>query len=446
MLSKEQNELVTSSGAGTPGGQLLRRYWQPVALVEELSDARPLLPVRLMGEDLLLFRDESGAYGLTNRHCPHRGADLKYGRLEDGGLRCPFHGWLFDVNGACLQQPAEPRDSNFHTKVHLKSYPCREINGVVFAYMGPGEAPAMPAFDCFVAPGSHTFAFKGFVDCNWLQLLEVGIDPSHASFLHRFFDDQDPAENYGRQFQFQTEETGIPITKVLRDFDCPEIEFEETEYGLRIFTLRRLNDAEMHVRVTNMFYPNAAVIPMSNDMMLTQWHVPISDTQSWWYAIFTSFEGEVDKELMRRDRLALYSVPDYKPRKNKANNYGFDADEQRQRTYTGMGEDINVHDQWAVESLGPIQDRTQEHLGTADKAIIANRRMLIKAIDDAAAGIDPIMTVSKTNAADFMGPVAIDTVASVENWRDEWLGHAAKRRAGSSWAPGVKLKTGADGE
>jgi len=149
---------------------------------------------------------------------------------------------------------------------------------------------------------------------------------------------------------------------------------------------------------------------------------------------------------MRRDRLALYTVPDYKPRKNKANNYGFDADEQRQRTYTGMGEDINVHDQWAVESLGPIQDRTQEHLGTADKAIIANRRMLIKAIDDAAAGIDPIMTVSKTNAADFMGPVAIDTVASVENWRDEWLGHAAKRRAGSSWAPGVKLKTGADGE
>jgi hypothetical protein len=154
----------------------------------------------------------------------------------------------------------------------------------------------------------------------------------------------------------------------------------------------------------------------------------------------------VDKEFMRRDRLALYSVPDYKPRKNKANNYGFDANEQMRRTYTGMGEDINVHDQWAVESLGPIQDRVQEHLGTADKAIIANRRLLIKAIDDAAAGIDPIMTVAKTNAAEFRGPVSIDTVASVENWRQEWRGHAAKRRAGSSWAPDAERKARADVE
>jgi len=442
MLSNEQNELVTLTGAGTPGGQLLRQYWQPAALVEELPDARPLIPVRLMGEDLLLFRDQEGNYGLTGRHCPHRGADLTFGRLEDGGLRCPFHGWLYDVNGACLQQPAEPAGSNFHTKVHLKSYPCREINGVVFAYMGGGEAPAIPEFDCFVAPNSHTFAFKGYVDCNWLQIMEVGIDPSHASFLHRFFEDPDPNENYGRQFQFQTEEDGIPITKLMRDFDCPEIEYEETEYGLRIFALRRLNDNQMHVRVTNMFYPNVAVIPMSNDMMLTQWHVPISDTQSWWYAIFTSFEGEVDKEHMRRDRLQLYTVPDYKPRTNKSNNYGFDAEEQKSSTYTGMGTDINVHDQWAVESLGPIQDRTAEHLGTADKAIIANRRILMKAIEDVRAGRDPIMTVNQGNAADFRGPVSIDTVASVENWRVEWKNVAVERRKRSDWAPAPNIENG----
>jgi phthalate 4,5-dioxygenase oxygenase subunit len=442
MLSKEQNERVTRTGAGTPGGRLLRQYWQPAALAEELAGQRPLKPVRLMGEDLLLFRDDAGQYGLTGRHCPHRGADLTYGRLEDGGLRCPFHGWLYDVNGACLQQPAEPAGSNFHTKVHLKSYPCREINGVIFTYMGRGAPPATPEFDCFVAPASHTFAFKGFVDCNWLQLLEVGIDPSHASFLHRFFDDQDPAQNYGHQFQFETEETGVAITKVLRDFDCPEIECEETEYGLRIFALRRLNEAEMHVRVTNMFYPNVAVIPMSNDMTLTQWHVPISDTESWWYAIFSSFEAEVDKDHMRRDRLQLYSVPDYKPRKNKSNNYGFDAEEQKSSTYTGMGTDINVHDQWAVESLGAIQDRTAEHLGTADKAIIANRRLLMKAIEDVAAGQDPIMTVTDANAAAFRGPVSIDTVASAEHWRGEWQEVALVRRQRSGWASEPELYSG----
>ncbi|MEE2760517.1 MAG: Rieske 2Fe-2S domain-containing protein, partial [Pseudomonadota bacterium] len=132
MLTREQNELVTTTGVGTPGGRLLRQYWQPAALTEELTDARPLKPVRLLGEDLLLFRDEAGNYGVTGRQCPHRGADLNFGRLEDGGLRCPFHGWLFDVHGTCLQQPAEPAGSNFHAKVRLKSYPAREINGVVF--------------------------------------------------------------------------------------------------------------------------------------------------------------------------------------------------------------------------------------------------------------------------------------------------------------------------
>ena len=171
----------------------MRRYWQPAALVDELAGNRPVKPVRLFGEDLVIFKDEQGRYGLIGRHCPHRGTDLAYGRLEDGGLRCAFHGWLFDVDGKCLETPAEPDDSNLCANIKQKSYPVVEKSGILFAYLGPGEPPAFPHFDCFVAPDSHTFAFKGMIDCNWLQSLEVGIDPVHTSFLHRFFHDEDPS-------------------------------------------------------------------------------------------------------------------------------------------------------------------------------------------------------------------------------------------------------------
>jgi phenylpropionate dioxygenase-like ring-hydroxylating dioxygenase large terminal subunit len=186
MLSIQQNDLITRTGAGTPAGSLLRRYWQPAALVDELSGNRPIKPVRLLGEDLVIFRDERGRYGLIARRCPHRGTDLAYGRLENGGLRCAFHGWLFDINGKCLETPAEPDDSNLCANIRQKSYPVVEKNGILFAHLGPGEPPALPHFDCFIAPDSHTFAFKGMIDCNWLQSLEVGIDPVHTSFLHRF--------------------------------------------------------------------------------------------------------------------------------------------------------------------------------------------------------------------------------------------------------------------
>src|SRR5919107_445978 len=150
MLSQEQNDLITSTGAATPAGKLLRRYWQPAALVDELSGNRPVKPVRLFGEDLVIFKDDKGRYGLVGRHCPHRGADLAYGRLEDGGLRCAFHGWLFDVRGQCLSTPAEPEGSRLAEHIRLKSYPVTERSGILFAYLGSGEAPAFPHFDCFV--------------------------------------------------------------------------------------------------------------------------------------------------------------------------------------------------------------------------------------------------------------------------------------------------------
>lgn len=429
MLSAEQNERITRVGPGTPCGALLRRYWQPVALVEELAGERPVKAVRVLGEDLVLFRDEAGRHGLVDKHCCHRGADLAFGRLEDGGLRCAFHGWLFDVNGNCLEQPAEPVGSTSHTKLRQPAYACAVRNGVVFAYLGPGEAPPFPDIDCFLAPDAYTFAFKGHIACNWLQALEVGIDPAHASFLHRFFDDPED-EVYGQQFGNRAAGSETPITEVLRNFPRPDLDVEETGYGLRIFARRELDETDSHVRVTNLTFPNFFVIPMSNDMIIAQWHVPIDDVTNAWYAIFVDYRNPVDKAVMRAQRLASCTLPDYLPVKNRSNDWGFDADEQRTRTYTGMGMDINVHDQWAVESLGPIQDRTIEHLATTDKAITANRRLLIKAIGAVERG-GPAPCLAGPG---FKGLVAIDTIAPTASWMEDWKAHDLDRRGQSAWA------------
>ena len=438
MISAEQNELMTRAGPGTPGGRLLRNYWQPVALVEELEGKRPVRPVRLLGQDLVLFKDETGRYGLLDRDCPHRGADLAYGRREDGGLRCAFHGWLFDVTGQCLQTPAEPEGSKLAQRVRQKSYPVVEKSGMLFAWLGEGKPSAFPAFDCFVAPGTHTFAFKGRLECNWLQALEVGIDPAHASYLHRFFEDEDTSASYGKQFRGTSADSSMPITKVLRDFDRPEISVDRTDYGMRLIALRKLSEAHTHVRVTNLMFPQAFVIPMSAEMTISQWHVPVDDRNCYWYAIFTSFTGPVDKQAMRDQRLQLYTLPDYKPRVGKANDYGFNPDEQLKGTYTGMGNDINVHDQWAVESPGPIQDRTREHLGTTDKGIIAYRKLLVEAIEKSAAGEKPLMVLDESAAGELTGPPSIDGIGPTGTWNDYWQEADMKRRRASTWA-GARL-------
>ena len=434
MISAEQNELMTRVGSGTPGGRLLRNYWQPVALVDELQGKRPVRPVRLLGQDLVLFRDESGKYGLLDRDCPHRGADLAYGRVEDGGLRCAFHGWLFDAGGQCIQTPAEPEGSKLAQRVRQKSYPVVEKSGMLFAWLGEGQPSAFPAFDCFVAPGTHTFAFKGHLECNWLQALEVGIDPAHASYLHRFFEDEDTSASYGKQFRGASADSSMPITKVLREFDRPEISVDKTDYGMRLVALRKLSESETHVRVTNLMFPQAFVIPMSAEMTISQWHVPVDDHNCYWFAIFTSFTGPVDKQAMRDQRLQLYTLPDYKPRVGRANHYGFNPDEQRTSTYTGMGNDINVHDQWAVESPGPIQDRTREHLGTTDKGIIAYRKLLVDAIEKTAAGAKPMMVLDEAAADALTGPPSIDGIGPAWTWNDYWQEADLKRRRASPWA------------
>lgn len=430
MLSETENNRLSSAGLGTPGGALLRKYWQPVALVEELDDERPALCVTVLGETYVLFRDERGRYGLLDRHCPHRGADLSYGRLEDGGLRCVFHGWLFDVDGQCLEQPAEPPQSRLHERIVQAAYPCRAINGVIFSYLGADEAPALPELDCFTAPQSHSFAFKGLLQCNWMQALEVGIDPAHASYLHRFLCDEDTSAGYGRQFRSGTALTDIPLSQLLRDFPRPNIVVQNTLYGLRLVALRELNTESTHVRVTNLLFPHAIVIPMSDAMTITQWHVPIDDRSCYWYAMFTSFSEPVDRQQMRSQRLELYSLPDYAPRIGRHNNYGFDAHDQRTRTYTGMGDDINVHDQWAVESMGALQDRSKEHLAHSDVGIRAFRQQLTRAIDQCELNVGELIC-DHVDAS--LQPLAVDAIGASQDWETCWRTVEQLRRAATPW-------------
>ncbi len=451
-MNCEQNDLITRIGPGTACGALMRCYWQPVALLDEFDPRfapamqhRPVKAVRLLGQDLVLFRDGRGQWGLLDRDCPHRGADLSFGRHEDDGLRCPFHGWKFAADGRCLETPAEGAGSTLCQRVRQRSYPVREQSGVLFAWLGDEGSvpPALPNFDCFAAPASHSFAFKGLWSCNWLQAFEVGIDPAHPSFLHRYLQDESLDGAYGRQFRSASVGNVAgerwPMTRVMREFCSPEIRHEPVAEGItRLTTLRVMSDALTHVRVTHAVFPATFVIPLSESITITQLHVPVDDTHTYWYSFFTSFGAPLDKEEMRRQRLQGVTLPDYLPLKGRHNDWGFDPDEQRTRTYLGMGEnDINLHDQWAVESMGAIQDRTREHLGTSDKVIMANRRMLLKAIDTVRQGGTPPMALGPDAAARLSGPDTIDCIAPAQGWEAFWTSAAAAKRAGATWLQGA---------
>ena len=458
-MNREQNERLTRITPGTPCGQLLRQYWQPAALVDEFNPAldariaqRPVKAIKLLGQDLVLFKDASGAWGLLDRDCAHRGADLSFGRLETaaqgGGLRCPFHGWKFAADGRCLETPAEPAGSKLCDRIRQRSYPVIEKGGVLFAWLGDQETspPPFPEFDCFKAPGSHGFAFKGLWNANWLQAFEVGIDPAHPSYLHRFLQDEalEVVGNNAAGKQFRSAAAGTaggeingeewPMTRIMREFAQPDISFTDKPWGMQLTALRRMTDSLMHVRVTQAIFPATFVIPLSETMTITQMHVPVDDTHTYWYSFFTSFASPLDKEAMRAQRQQFILLPDYIPKAGRHNNWGFDANEQLNTTYLGMGEeDINVHDQWAVESMGPIANRTREHLGTTDKVIMANRRVLIKAIDTVQnGGVAP--GIADAAFADQMtGPDTVDGIAPSDDWQAWWQAAADAKRRGAPW-------------
>ena len=449
-MKAEQNELITRIGPGTPCGKLMRHYWQPVALVDEFDPRldermlqRPLKAVRVLGQDFILFKDNQQRWGLLDRDCPHRNADLSFGRHEGDGVRCPFHGWKFDATGRCMDTPGEPVGSRLCDRVQQGAYPVIERSGVLFAWLGePGKEPPFPEFDCFAAPGTHTFAYKGMWQCNWLQAFEVGLDPVHTSFLHRFLNDA-PLEDIGDNAagkQFRSASAGDfsgerwPMTRVMREFHRPDISFEPRPWGLQITTLRPMTDELTHVRITHGIFPYTFVIPLSETLTITQMHVPIDDTHTYWYAFFTSFDKPVDKEAMRLQRAQFIPGPEFIPRSGKHNDWGFNAQEQRTTTFLGMGEeDINVHDQWAVESMGPIQNRTREHLGTTDKVIMANRRMLLGAIDAVAAGGVPPGVGDSSQSDQMKGPDTVDGIAPAGTWAQWWLQQTDAKRAKAPW-------------
>ncbi len=387
MIPQELNEQLTDVRPESAAGKVLRQYWQPAALLDEIKPDR-LLPINLLDEKLVLQSMDDGSFVLKERvHCQNESPVL------------------------------HPR------QVQIKEsdvfYPTIEKNGIIFAYLGDGSPPDIPNFDCFRAPSTHSFAFKGLWECNWLQALEIGIDPAHASFLHRFLEDEKPEDAYGKQFRDKSEGADIPMTKILRDYPRPEIDVEETDYGLKITALRHMEHELTHVRVTNCIFPEAICIPMSREMTITQWHVPVDRMHCYWYTMFTSFKDPVNKELMRSQRLAEHTLPEYLPKKNKTNNYKYDPVEQQKLTYTGMGLDINVHDQWAVEMMGNIQDRTREHLGRSDKAIVRFRRMFRKAMASFEKGEILSLPMRKPATRDLVGPLSNDAISPSSEWKNK---------------------------
>src|SRR5262245_1147337 len=404
MLTKEQNDLLTRTGPGTPGGELLRRYWQPAALSEELPSGGAPVAITLLGEELVLFRDEAGERGLLGLHCAHRGADLSYGRLEDGGLRCLYHGWLYDRHGRCLEQPGEPAGSTFHERITHTAYPCQEMAGIVFAYLGPGEPPLLPAYGPLVAPEAYRFKpLKHMNDCNYLQGNEGNIDPVHLSFLHQIGDLPWGGPNY-----------------TLLDRQ-PVIEVEATDFGLRIYAVRQAGPDERYVRITNFVMPNLCAIAGSTgqDGYQVDWHVPIDDTHHWKYTAIFQRSAPLEDREMHWYRASI--TPDYHRLRTAANRYGQDREELRIRTWAGLGPTFQDHDGWAVETPGAIQDRTLEHLGSTDKAIVMARLMLLKAIGDVQQGRDPLHVIREPAAVD-MPHLAIrsEVIPATVDWRTYW--------------------------
>ncbi len=445
-MKADLNERLTRIGPDTPCGALMRQFWQPIALVDEFNPAldarmaaRPVKAVRALGQDFVLFKTGNPAqpWSLLDRACAHRGADLAFGRLEADGLRCPFHGWKFAADGACLETPGEGLGSTLCTRVRQRSYPVVQSAALLYAFLGEtpdGAAPPLPQLDAHRAPASHSFAFKGLWRCNWLQAFEVGIDPAHPSFLHRYFEDESTDGQFGKQFRGasagEVDGEKWPMTKVLRECFSPEIRFAASPGGFELTTLRHISESLTHVRVTQAVFPYTFVIPLSETITITQAHLPVDDTHTYWTTIFTSYDAPLDQDQMRRQRLEGIELPNYTPKAGAHNGWGFDAERQSQ-TYLGMGDDINTHDQWAVESMGAIADRTKEHLGSTDKVIMAYRRELQKAIDSVAAGAT--LPPSWQPSLEQSGPRTFDSIENNADWAQSWAAKEAERSRGAPW-------------
>lgn len=423
MISKEENDLLTQTGRGTPAGELLRRYWQPIALSEELPPNGAPQRMTVLGEDLVLFRDDKGRVGLLGIHCSHRGTDLSYGRIENGGLRCLYHGWLYDIQGRCLEQPGEPDDGENRDAICHLAYPCIEKGGAIFSYLGPGEAPLFPNYDFLNATPAHLYVSKIFHECNYLQANEGNIDPVHLSFLHRFLENRE--ERY-RGVRGAEESHYNLVAKNI----APAIEVELTDFGLRIYTVRQLAGERVYLRVSYFILPNLSAFPgqTGGEGYSVNWHVPIDDTHHWKYTFVFSAGAPLKEETISRGRSEL--TPDYRLIRNEANHYLQDRESMTTKTYTGMGSGFQAHDAFATSSQGAIQDRTDEHLVSSDKAIVAARKLMQKAIRDIQEGREPQHVVRAPSENRFPHLLVIsDMVPGGSDWKSYSKNLEAEARA-----------------
>ena len=375
MLSREENKLLTRVGPGSPTGELMRRYWIPALLSEEISEPDcPPIKVRLLGEDLVAFRDTKGRIGLLEEHCSHRGTSLFYGRNEECGLRCIYHGWKYDVEGNVLETPAEPVESRLKDKVRHPAYPCREANGVVFTYMGPKEkVPVFPEYPWLKVPGDNAYIAKSLLECNYLQGLEGDCDSSHLSFLHREFK---PSRGRGG---------------ALNSDQSPSFEIEETTLGLRVAAIRKAEGDTSYVRTSYFVLPFIGCVPVGRvvngkiDGFKAVYQVPADDQTTWRYDFFFKYARPFSKDDSSKRN---FIGPDYKKIRNVRNHYLQDRGDQKTVNFTGIEEFLN-QDACATESMGAIVDRSREHLGAGDAYLIAVRRYLLKAMKATQQGKEP---------------------------------------------------------
>ena len=386
MLSREDNEIVTRVGSGTPMGQTMRMYWVPAVLSSEIAEPDcPPVRVRLLGEDLVAFRDTSGKIGLLDEYCPHRRVSLFFGRNEECGLRCIYHGWKFDTDGQCLEMMNEPAENDFSHKLQVASYPTIERGGIVWAYMGPsGKQPAPPNFAWTQAPESHRHVTKVIQECNWLQALEGGIDTSHAPILHRLISENSTRGGFK------------PSSPFVRG-KAPKLEIDVTDYGYQYAGVRPLGEDEIHVRSYHFILPFHQIRPSKtpSGIAVDAGHiwVPMDDetcmVYNWNYSPGNRALAEEDRLEAHLGNGPLHVDPvTFRSKANRQNNYFLDREVQRTESYSGI-DGINAQDRALQESMGPIVDRSKEHLGPADRAIIQARRLLRDAVRSVAAGDRP---------------------------------------------------------
>ena len=395
MLSKEENALITRVGPGTPMGKVLRRYWLPALLVDDLpAPDGPPVRVRLLGEDLVAFRDSNGKVGLLDEYCPHRLASLFLGRNEESGLRCVYHGWKFDTAGNCVDMPSEPAASTFKDRIRLTSYPTAELGGVIWTYLGPTDRqPELPGMEWLRSPQAFRNVSKTLEYTNYVQAIEGGIDTVHSNFLHGGL----PPNRRGEQ------------RTRLRQGTAPELEVERMPYGFRyagIYPRTREDGVEeQYVRMYQFIMPfhqfraqEAAARRGDSEVAVPQvrghmW-VPIDDENTW---IFNWIYASDPEQPFTPEMKQAYETnagrgPEGEVgnvrRRVRANDWLIDREMQRTVNFIGIP-GTNTQDLAVQESMGTIVDRSREHLGSTDRAVIAMRQMLLDAIKTVEAGGDP---------------------------------------------------------